>query len=669
MFRLSNKEPVPRPGMQLGSYPERRVPQVNWLERSVAQLAGVMAAHSGSQKRRMRRFARRVNQAGNGLQQLSEHELKAHISAVRQHLQRDGLIDKHTIEAFALVREVSRRALGKQHYDVQIMGGWAMIQGALAEMETGEGKTLTATLPVCTAALAGIPVHVVTVNDYLVSRDAANMKPVYDYLGLTVGTIVEGMEEDKRRAAYAADITYCTNKQLAFDYLRDRIVLRKAPGRLTLQMEKLYQENARLDALLMRGLCFAIVDEADSALIDEAGTPLIISGQGDTSDELAGAYVQAMELAEHLKENRDFSIHKRERLIRLTPHGSDWLVEQARKLRGQWTLKTRREELVTQALAALHLFRRDREYLVRDNTVQIIDDFTGRIMADRKWERGLHQMIEVKEGCEVSSPNEALARITYQRFFKRYLHLAGMTGTASEAAGELSAVYGLKVIKIPPRVPSKLAAHPDRIYATAKAKWNAIVERVREFNEQGRPVLVGSRSVDDSERVSALLTEADLPHLVLNARQDRGEAFLVECAGQTGCITVATNMAGRGTDIPLGEGVAESGGLHVIAVERNEARRIDRQLFGRSARQGAPGSYESILSLEDEIIARFFPNYLRRLVVAGARNEAPLSRWRIRLLIGLCQLRSERAARFQRRELERVDEHLGRLLAFTGQPE
>jgi preprotein translocase subunit SecA len=655
--------------MQLGAYPERRVPESNWLERSWAQLAGLIAARSGSRMRRMRRFTRRVNKAGDGLPLLSERELKTRVSDLRQHLHRDGLLDKHTVEAFALVREVSRRVLGKPHYDVQIMGGWAMVQGALAEMETGEGKTLTATLPACTAALAGIPVHVITVNDYLVSRDAANMKPVYDFLGLTVGTIVEGMEEHKRRAAYAADITYCTNKQLAFDYLRDRIVLRKAPGRLTLQMEKLYQDTARLDQLLMRGLCFAIVDEADSALIDEAGTPLIISGQGNTSDELSGAYVQAMELAERLHENRDFVIHRRERRIRLTPHGMDVLVEQARKLRGQWTLKTRREELVTQALAALHLFRRDREYLVRDNSVQIIDDFTGRIMADRKWERGLHQMIEVKEGCEISSPNEALARITYQRFFKRYLHLAGMTGTASEAAGELSAVYGLKVIKIPARVPSRLAAHPDRIYATAEAKWNAVVERVRAVNEQERPVLVGSRSVDDSERVSALLTEADLPHLVLNARQDRGEAFLVECAGQSGCITVATNMAGRGTDIPLGEGVAESGGLHVIAVERNEARRIDRQLFGRSARQGAPGSYESILSLEDEIIARFFPKYLRALVIAGARGAVPLSRWRIRLLIALCQFRSERAARFQRRELERMDEQLGRLLAYTGQPE
>ncbi len=669
MFRLFNKEPVPRPGMRLGSYPERRVPESNALERSLAQLGGVMAARSGSQQRRMRRFTRRVNKTGDDLPALSERELKARIGDIRKRLQRDGLIDKHTVEAFALVREVSRRVLGKRHYDVQIMGGWAMVQGALAEMETGEGKTLTATLPACTAALAGIPVHVITVNDYLVSRDAANMKPVYDYLGLKVGTIVEGMDEHIRRKAYAADVTYCTNKQLAFDYLRDRIVLRKAPGRLTLQTEKLYQDTARLDLLLMRGLCFAIVDEADSALIDEAGTPLIISGQGNTSDELSGAYVQAIEIAEHLEENLDYVIHKRERLIQLTPHGKDRLEDLARKLRGQWILKTRREELVTQALAALRLFRRDREYLVRDNTVQIIDDFTGRIMADRKWERGLHQMIEVKEGCEISSPNEALARITYQRFFKRYLHLAGMTGTASEAAGELSAVYGLKVVKIPPRMRSRLAAHPDRIYATAEAKWNAVVERVRALHEQGRPVLVGSRSVDDSELVSAMLTEDNLPHLVLNARQDRGEAFLVECAGQSGCVTVATNMAGRGTDIPLGEGVAESGGLHVIAVERNEARRIDRQLFGRSARQGDPGSYESILSLEDEIIARFFPKYLRALVVVGARGAKPLSRWRIRVLIALCQFRSERAARFQRRELERMDEQLGRMLAFTGQPE
>ena len=658
-----------RPGLRLGAYPEHRGADNGWLDVLFARISGFISARLKWQDRRLQAFLRDVERAGELLSGLDEEDFRRRIDAIRKVLRRDGLSGRHMAMAFAIVREAASRTLGLRLYAVQIMAGRVLLDGKLAEMETGEGKTLMATLPASVAALAGIPVHVITVNEYLVARDAEQMSPLYNYLGLTVGMISEQMEEDERRTAYAADITYCTNKTLVFDYLRDRVRLRDVQGAVSLHAERLYAESPRLDAVLMRGLCFCIVDEADSVLIDEAGTPLILSqgGQVQEKDELM--FRQAVQLAASLKPGEDFAIDEKLRQVRLTPAGRQRAADAAKKLGGQWRMRTRCEELVSQALSAWHLFKCDREYLVKDDKVLIIDDFTGRVMADRKWERGLHQMIEVKEGCEVSAPNEVQARISYQKFFRRYLHLSGMTGTARETAAELNALYGLKVVKIPTHHASRLRRQPDQLYPVQDAKWRRIVTRVIEVHKQRRPVLVGTRSVADSETLSRMLTRVGLPHQVLNARQDEDEAEMIARAGQPGAITIATNMAGRGTDIPLAPGVADSGGLHVIAAERNSARRIDRQLFGRAGRQGDPGSCEAILALDDRIVSEYIPKFLQRLAEIQVRNRDSLPQWLRMMIITYCQRRSESQQRQARRALARMDEYLGRALAFSGKEE
>jgi preprotein translocase subunit SecA len=658
-----------RPGMRLGLYPEKTFTPPNWLEVAGGRVFNRVSALLEGRRRGLSRFVRRVEQAGERLAGMSDVELQYQARANSQLLRSEGLAERHVEMAFAIVREAGGRTLGMRHHPVQLMAGRVLIDGMLAEMETGEGKTLMATLPAATAALAGIPVHVITVNDYLAGRDAEKLSPLYDFLGLSVDTVTEDMDDDARRRAYAADITYCTNKQVAFDYLRDRVQMRNAGGRLSLQAEQLHGEGSRLDKVVMRGLCFAIVDEADSVLIDEAGTPLILTQSGLTCEAEAELYRQACAIADALERGSDFQVEERLRKVSLTGTGKEKIAGAAEEHGGQWRLRARREELVVQALTARYLFLRDREYLVHDGQVMIIDDLTGRVMGDRKWERGLHQMIEIKEGCEPSPPNEVLARISYQRFFRRYLHLCGMTGTARETAGELDTVYGLRVRKIPTHRPSRLSPLPNSVYATADARWRRLVERLEELNRQQRPVLVGTRSVGDSEYLSGLLTQAGLAHQVLNARQDADEAGLVGRAGEAGMITIATNMAGRGTDIALAPGVAETGGLHVITAERNTARRIDRQLFGRAARQGAPGSCESILSLEDRIIRDFMPKFVGGLAASYARKPGPVPGWLGKYITLHCQRKSEQQQRMQRRALEKMDEHLGRMMAFTGEQE
>ena len=658
-----------RPGIRLGIYPERKQEPPNWLETVYTRLQEYVNTTVKGMRRPMSQFIRRVDQAGKRLDGMSDVELQYQARANGELLKGEGLTEQHLAMAFAVIREASGRTLGMRHHDVQLMAGRVLIDGMLAEMETGEGKTLMASLPAATAALAGIPVHVITVNDYLAARDAEKMSPLYTFLGLSVATVNEEMDDAARRAAYAADITYCTNKQVAFDYLRDRVQMRNVGGRLSLQAEKIAGEESRLDRVVMRGLCFAIVDEADSVLVDEAGTPLILTQSGMTSEAEIKLYRQACAAAATLKPKTHYRIDESRRSVHLTEDGKDKLVTTAKVLGGQWKLRARREELVSQALSAKHLFLRDREYLVADGEVRIIDDLTGRVMGDRKWERGLHQMIEILEGCEPSPPNEVLARISYQRFFRRYLHLCGMTGTARETAGELQAVYDLRVRKIPTHRSSQLRHLGDRVYSTADMRWQRVVERLAELNSEQRPVLVGTRSVGDSEHLGSLLTAAGLPHRILNARQDADEAELVAHAGEAGAITLATNMAGRGTDIPLGAGVEETGGLHVIAAERNTARRIDRQLFGRAARQGAPGSYESILSLEDRVVRDFLPKYVSLIAARYKRNPGFLPGWLGKYVTTYCQRRSEQQQRLQRRALEKMDEHYGKMLAFSGEKE
>ncbi len=666
---MSSTSPALRPGVRLGTYPERRDDEPDWFDRSAQALLGLLARPGSLQQFSLRRFLKCVNAHDGEISVLADAELQARSQALGRQLQQHGLADKLTAEVFALVRECSQRILGMRHYDVQVMGGWTILRGRLAEIETGEGKTLTATLPACTAALAGIPVHIITVNDYLVERDAANMRPLYEFLGLTVGTITEGMEETARRAAYACDVVYGTNKQIAFDYLRDRIVMRHAPCRLAMEVESLHNTSRRAERLLMRGLCFAIVDEADSVLIDEACTPLVISQPGQENAELSARYHEAWSLAGALVETEDYEVNQSARSIELTRRGKQRLNAATEKGAMHWPLQKHCEELVIKALSAARLYQCDHDYLVKENRVCIIDGFTGRVMADRTWEQGLHQLIEIKEGCDISVPSETVARISYQRFFSRYLQLSGMSGTASEAAAELQSVYKLKVVRIPTHRPSRLTDLKTQLLPTVDAKWQALVARIRAVHQQGRPILVGTRTLEDSERISQLLASAGLKHRVLNARQDEEEAELISNAGNRGSITIATNMAGRGTDIPLGPGVEALGGLHVIAVERNEARRIDRQLYGRCARQGDPGSFESILCLEDDILRQNCPKYMRNMAVNAVRNLSPVAGWKSRVLIAICQFRSEARLRSRRRALERMEAYLGKILSFAGQQE
>jgi preprotein translocase subunit SecA len=643
------------------AYPEQAQARPGVLDKAATRLWGPLVRGAQIWRARRTRIVDLVNQLSGDLEAASDEALSAMARELRIELRREGFSEPSVARAFALVRETARRTIGQRHYDVQILGGWVLFNGLIAEMETGEGKTLTATLAAATAALAGIPVHVITVNDYLSARDAETMGPIYRRLGLSVGLIVHGKDPAARRAAYGCDITYCTNKELAFDYLRDRIALGRNESRIQLAIEKLAGQGARANQLNLRGLFYAIVDEADSVLIDEARTPLIISGNVAATPERE-MYQTALELAAQLTRDVDFRLEPRERHLELTDNGLDRLAAWAEHLPPLFRGERRREELVRQALLATHLFHRDTHYLVRDNKVHIIDEYTGRILADRTWEQGLHQMIETKEGCPLSHQQTSVARITYQRFFRRYLWLAGMTGTASEVAGELWSVYGLPVVRVPTHRPSRRRIARDRIFATEAEKWRAIVARVSELHRAGRPVLIGTRSVAASEKLSALLSQAGLEHQLLNARQDEQEAQIVSQAGRLGRITVATNMAGRGTDIKLGPGVPQLGGLHVIATELHEARRIDRQLFGRCGRQGDPGSAEAIVSLEDELMRVYLGPATR--LPSRARSH----RWR-RALFTLAQLRAERANAAIRRQLLTVEDQLGDMLAFTGRRE
>jgi preprotein translocase subunit SecA len=647
-------------------YPEREEPKLGKVERLAATVGGIFAPWLRPKPERFSWIIEAVNVQAQPTGEWSDRKILDESLSLRPLLRRKGFQDELVGKAFALVREIAQRTLSMRHVDVQLIGGLVLLKGMVAEMETGEGKTLTATLPASALALAGIPVHIITVNDYLAQRDADWMRPIYEGLGLRVGTIVHGMDPAARREAYRCDITYCTNKEVAFDYLRDRIILWDRPTPIRLQLERLYGEKSRVNQLVMRGLHFAIVDEADSVLIDEARTPLIISSQaeGAFSSEI---YKCAMTLAKDLVQKRDFHVIWSDRTVELTDEGINRIHDFDWSQAGFAGNEEQREELVRQALVALYLFHLDKHYLVKDKKVQIIDEYTGRLMADRSWERGLHQLIELKEGCDITSRKETKARISYQRFFRRYLQLAGMTGTAREVAGELWSIYRMRVVTVPTHRPMRRKYLPDRVYRTSGEKWTAILKTIAGLHQQQRPVLVGTRSVEASEKLSELLDGKGLPHKVLNARQDKEEAEIISLAGQAASITVATNMAGRGTDIRLGPGVAELGGLHVIASERHEAGRIDRQLFGRCGRQGDPGASEAFVSLDDELITVHVWKPLKWL--AEVMSGTFFGKWLGRVLFGRAQRGAQRLHARMRHNLLKMDEQLSESLAFSGRSE
>ena len=660
--------PLYHPPANVSDRPEKKEERPNALEKAIATVAGRAARFVRTRTIRPGSIVPLVKAYDAEVEALSDAELKDRGRQIGLAMRRQGFDDDRVARSFALIREASRRTLGLSHFDSQIMGGWVLMQGMIAEMETGEGKTLTATLAAGTAALAGIPVHVICVNDYLTARDAELMGPVYRAFGLKVGVITHEVPHQSRQSVYAHDIVYCNNKEVAFDYLRDKLTLSGLSNPLRLQAERLYSDKIRQQDLVLRGLHFAIADEADSLLIDESRTPLIISGSGGQSE--AETFMrEAWAVAGDLKEGEDYLLEKNESRVDLTEDGVARIRDLTWSKGGLWRGSIRRNDMVRNALSARHLFHRDVHYLVREDKVQIIDEYTGRLMPDRSWEKGIHQLIEIKEGCEVTPPKESLARITYQRFFRRYRHLCGMTGTGWEVQGELGDVYGLTVARIPTNRPLIRKRLPDRILPTLSAKYTAVFERVRSLHATGQPVLVGTRSVSVSEELSRLFAAEGLAHQVLNAKNDKDEAAIVARAGEPGNITIATNMAGRGTDIKLGPGVFELGGLHVILTERHDSARIDRQLIGRCARQGDPGSFEAMLSLEDPILegrrGQTMAWLIRRMLPEGSLLWIPA----VKTAILLAQKNMEREHARIRHDLLALDEQMGSNLSFSGAQE
>jgi preprotein translocase subunit SecA len=612
-------------------------------------------------KKRANAFLKQANALEAELLTADDAALRQGLRDVAKQMQKHGFRDDLLARAFAVVREASRRVLGMRHHDVQLLAGYTLLQGKIAEMATGEGKTLAATTAVCTAAATGAAVHVVTVNDYLAERDAEKNAPLYEFFGLTLGVVKQDMSQEDRRKQYACDVVYVSNNELTFDYLKDRIALG-----VTL---KAHQSLRRLSgmrgaaATILRGLHIAIVDEADSVLIDEARTPLIISET--LPDDLdVQVYAQGISIAESLIASEDFVLTK-DRDIWLTPAGLAKVNAQSRKLGGVWASTLWQKELVQKALSAIHSFHRDEHYIVADNKVQIVDEFTGRVMPDRTWERGLHQMIEAKEGCEITGQRKTLQQITYQRFFGRYLLLAGMTGTAKEVEPEIKRVYDLSAVRIPTHKPSRRKRLANRVFATTQERWQAVATRAAEIAGQGRAVLVGTRSVEASETLGLILAQRGVPHTMLNARQDKEEAQAVAQAGQLGHITVATNMAGRGTDIKLSPEVEANGGLHVILTEFHESSRVDRQLFGRSARQGDPGTTEAFVCLQDELFRRYAPSLSAMLApwcLSSRRGSATV----FRLLVAYAQFKAERSNRHIRFDTLKRDRKWQQALGFVG---
>ncbi|MCC7086478.1 MAG: preprotein translocase subunit SecA [Pirellulales bacterium] len=539
------------------------------------------------------------------LQALGDEELRKRSLALKYRAKSREPLPKLMPEAYALVREAGRRTLNMRHFDVQLLGGIALHHRAIAEMQTGEGKTLTATLPLYLSALTGEGVHLATVNDYLAKRDADWMRPIYELLGMSIGVIQSQQPQDDRRKAYASDITYGTANEFGFDFLRDRLLLRRIhEGQTDLVAQMLGQGNdAGGEKPVQRQASYVLVDEADSILIDEARTPLIISSLPDEAQRAeAELFKWSAAAVGHFLEDQHYEYDPEKRTVELNAEGrrlvrllprSGW-VEQV----GMLSLY----DSIERALKAERAFILDRHYVVRDGEIVIVDEFTGRLAEGRKWRDGLHQAIEAKENVSVTIATGHAARITIQDYFLRYKRLAGMTGTAISSAGELRKIYQVQVVQIPTHRPPIRKRLPSRTFGTEDAKFAAIVEEVREMCDAGRPVLIGTRSIDKSEKLSKLLGGASVPHQVLNARHIAAEADIVTLAGQSGRVTVSTNMAGRGTDIRLGPGIVELGGMHVICTEMHDAARVDRQLIGRCGRQGDPGTYRQYLSLDDDIL-------------------------------------------------------------------
>lgn len=572
------------------------------------------------QLKKMRKTVEQINAMESDMEKLADHELRQKTEVFKQRLADGQTLDDLLPEAFAVCREASKRVLNMRHFDVQLLGGIVLHKGEIAEMKTGEGKTLVATLPLYLNALTGQGVHLVTVNEYLARRDSETMGELFNFLGLTVGLNISGLTTEEKKAAYQADITYGTNNEFGFDYLRDNMVI--------------YKER-----MVQRPLNFAILDEVDSILVDEARTPLIISGQAQKSTE---HYLAADRFVRRLVKDADYTIDEKAKNVMLTDDG----VAKAEQFFAIDNLYDHANMVlnhhIQQALKANVLMQRDVDYVVDNGEVVIVDEFTGRLMHGRRYSDGLHQAIEAKEGLEIHKESMTLATITFQNFFRMYEKLAGMTGTAKTEEEELRKIYGLDVYVIPTHKPMIRKDLPDLVYKTEEAKYRAVIREIVKRHEQGQPVLVGTVSIENSERLSRMLKKEGIPHEVLNAKHHEKEAEIIARAGQRKAVTIATNMAGRGTDIVLGEGVEELGGLHILGTERHESRRIDNQLRGRAGRQGDPGSSQFFLSLEDELMRRFGSDNIKGMMDRiGMEEDQPIESKMITRAIEKAQQRVE----------------------------
>jgi preprotein translocase subunit SecA len=621
----------------------------------------------GALGRSLKEEAEKIHEASKGHRHASDRRLRENLDSLRVRFRRQERGYESLLpEALALMVEAAERAVGLRPYPVQIMGAMALYDGYLTEMATGEGKSLTACLPAVLSAWTGRPFHFVTVNDYLAERDALEMRPFYTFCGVTVSSVLSQMNPRERRLHYEKEVVYTTLKELVADFLRDRLILGHLhhPSRRLLR-QMLQSKVRELDGVVLRGLDTVIVDEADSVLIDEAVTPLIIS-RAEENKPLMEACRNAYRIACTLDFGTDYQKDFKYREINLTKQGEKRIEEQASLMPGLWRGPSRRTELVQQALTAREFYTKDKEYVIQDGKVTIVDEFTGRLMPNRTWRHGLHQAVEAKEGMEVNDPSETLARLSFQRFFRFFRKMSGMTGTAQEATKEFWHIYELPVLTLPTNRPCIREVLPDSYFPNAESKWNAIVEAIVRFNQTGRPLLVGTRSVKASEKLAERLSEKGLQFNLLNAVRHKEEAQIVAAAGEEGRITIATNMAGRGTDIKLGRSVAEIGGLHVMATERHESGRIDRQLFGRSARQGDPGGAQAFMSVDDELIRRFVPAALRNRLASALRAQAPGAARLGEAALFYAQRAAERLAYRQRRNVLQQDTWLEEALSFSG---
>ncbi|MDX2225483.1 MAG: hypothetical protein SFY92_00050 [Verrucomicrobiae bacterium] len=618
----------------------------------------------------LRRDAMETHRQALGLRDLSEETLRTRLAEHRDHFVRTlKPLREARLAALAAVAVAAERAVGLFPHPEQMMGALALDGGLLAEMATGEGKTLTVGIGVILSAWTGRPCHIMTANDYLAQRDALWLEPFFARCGVTGGYITGEMKEPDRRENYRRSLTYATGKDLVADFLRDRILLGSLQQATRRLVRSMAQPDFDIDSrLVMRGLHTAIVDEADSVLIDEAATPVIIS-QKYPNEPLERACRAALDISRALLRGEDYEADDKFREVFLTEAGQHKIGAQCALMPEIWRSAARQSELVTQALCAREFFLRDKQYVIQEDKIVIVDEFTGRLMPERNWQQGLHQAVEAKENLPISPPGETLASMSLQRFCRLFKKISGLTGTAWEAAPEFWFVYGLATVRIPTHRPCLRHQLPDRVFARQQDKWTAVVAEIGRLHALGRPLLVGTRSVETSELLARLLDRQGLPCRLLNAIHHKQEAQIISQAGQPGQITIATNMAGRGTDIKLGAGVADTGGLHVLATERHESGRIDRQLFGRAGRQGDPGSAQAFLSLEDELVMKFVPQPLLRSLAARQpapdRNGGRVLDTLTRAAFTHAQHQAQRQAHRQREMIVQMDTWLDDALSFS----